>query len=149
VPPLLPQPSAFDTSDVNTKHKSTFCGIFTTQKTAWNDMKNMMENGFHGKMYGVKGGSARQFALFFREKTGEKIKFVTLDEYNQYCKLSKRQHNIDYRITRKIVHTEKPHVRGKNQKGQTRYMYPTLLELLDSSLEKIGVTPQTLGWAIP
>jgi hypothetical protein len=149
---LVSKPSvpAFDISSISSKYRGLLNNIFSGEKNfekiAWNDVKSMMQNAFNGKMYGVTGGSKRQFAVFLREQRGEPAKFVTVDDYNNYLKDCRKNKKFDYTIARKVVHTEKPHSRGASTKGKTRFMYPTLVELFASSLEKIGLTPQNLGW---
>ena len=145
-----PRVPAFDISCISLKHKGLLSNIFSSEKNfekiAWNDVQSMMKNAFNGKMYGAKGGSKRQFAIFLREQIGEPTNFVTVDEYNNYLKECRKNKKFDYTIVRKVVHTEEPHSRGASTKGKTRFMYPTLVELLASSLEKVGLTPQNLGW---
>ncbi|MDP3442216.1 MAG: hypothetical protein Q8T08_05080, partial [Ignavibacteria bacterium] len=149
---LVSKPSvpAFDISSISSKYRGLLNNIFSGEKNfekiAWNDVKSMMQNAFNGKMYGVTGGSKRQFAVFLREQRGEPAKFVTVDDYNNYLKDCRKNKKFDYTIARKVVHTEKPHSRGASTKGKTRFMYPTLVELFASSLEKVGLTPQNLGW---
>ena len=74
------------------------------------------------------------------------ITFITFDEYNRFRKKAQNNSKTNYTLSQKVVYTEKPHSRGRAKKGMTRNLYPTLIELLASSLEKVGLTPQNLGW---
>lgn len=137
----------YNTAGINKKYKELLTSIFKKEpKIAWKDVKNMMTNAFKGKMYGAKGGSKRQFAIFLKEIKGKEMQFVSLDDYNNYLKSSRGIEKLGYTIVRKIVTTETPHSRGAHKKGQTRFLYPALVDLLVSSLEKICLTPKSLGW---
>lgn len=138
----------YETTHIAPKYKELFKSMFTDnipQNTIeWQSVLSMMQNmnGFNGKMYG--SGGKRQFAVFLLEKQGEPTKFVTLQDYEAYLKDSKKV-KLEYKIVRKVAHTESPHTRGGAKEG-ARYMYPTLVKLFASSLEKIGLTLQKLGW---
>jgi hypothetical protein len=140
----------FDTSNFNKSHIKTFLSIYAKGQNRgeikWSTVQSLMENGFNGKMYGTKGGAGRQFDLFLLEKPDELIRFVTLDDYNNYLKQSKKNSKLNYKITRRAIHTERPHSRGASKKGKTRFLYPALIELLAVSLKNAGFTPQSLGW---
>lgn len=139
----------FDPSSANKSHIETFTSLFARGQDrdaiTWSSVKSLMENGLNGKMYGTKGGAGRQFALFLRQEKDKPTKFVTVEDYNTYRKLSKAKKNLGYQVIRKVVHTEQPHSRGGGKEG-ARFLYPALVTLLASSLEKVGVTPVTLGW---
>jgi hypothetical protein len=111
---LVSKPSvpAFDISSISSKYRGLLNNIFSGEKNfekiAWNDVKSMMQNAFNGKMYGVTGGSKRQFAVFLREQRGEPAKFVTVDDYNNYLKDCRKNKKFDYTIARKVVHAENP-----------------------------------------
>ena len=111
-------------------------------KIEWNGLKNMIENGFKGTIHGAKGGSQRQFALFYKLNSVNPIQFITFDEYNKF----NAKPIEGFKVERHVIHTEAPHSRGANQKGMTRHLYPRLKDLLKSSFEKHDLTPASLNW---
>ena len=135
--------SPYETSHVSQKYKILFKEIFEREsKIEWNSLKNMIQHAFNGKIYGVKGGSKRQFAIFFKINSDNLIQFVTAEEFDKF-----RSRPIEgFKIERRVIHTEAPHSRGMNQKGKTRHLYPALKNLLRSSFEKHHLTPTTLNW---
>lgn len=74
------------------------------------------------------------------------VPFITFDQYNQFHKMAKNNKKVNYTLSRKIIYTEKPHSQEQSKKGMTRHLYPSLVELLASSLEKVGLTLPNLGW---
>ncbi|MGI4852408.1 MAG: hypothetical protein ACRYGR_10805 [Janthinobacterium lividum] len=125
--------SFYDTKYVSQKHKAFFKNIFDREsKIDWNGLKSMIQNGFNGKIYGTKGGSKRQFAIFFKINSENFIEFITAEEFDKF-----RSRPIEgFKVERHVIHTEAPHSRGMNQKGKTRHLYPALKDLLRSSFEK-------------
>ncbi|MBY0500489.1 MAG: hypothetical protein K2P93_00615 [Alphaproteobacteria bacterium] len=130
---------------VNKKYQHLLKSIFLKGKNIdFGDVKSMMLYVFKAHVSSFKSGTCH-FDLYLLHKTGEPTQFVNKETYLKYQKESKSK-TLDHTVVRRTIVSEPPHSRGSHKQGQTRFMYPALVELLASSLERSGLTPKNLGW---
>lgn len=138
--PVKKEPSKFEALTVSKKNLKVLQEIFTdpiSRDISIDDFDNMIrsEAGFRGRVYGSR--RSQLYEVYIEAHGGKFSEFLSLQEYKKRKKIGKDVEKHHFTLHR-------PHMRGKNAKGQTRFMYPALVELARLHLSRFGLTPQNI-----
>jgi hypothetical protein len=94
------------------------------------------EAGFRGRVYGGHRSHIYEVYLLLTEEQ-KPVRFLSFEEFQR----GKTEKNL---IKKYSFTLHRPHLRGKNKKGNTRNMYPQLVTLARRRLEDFKFTPDTI-----